>query len=49
VKRGWFGTYTYAFVGAGVLCLLAAAMSLQIGRHERVPVFAPEPAAAAAG
>jgi MFS family permease len=33
-SRGWFGTYNYAFVSAGVLCLLAAGLSLRIGKHE---------------
>ncbi len=46
-SRGWFGTYTYAFVSAGVLCLLASALSLAINRptifERRV---APEPAPA---
>ena len=32
-SRGWFGTYSYSFVSAGVLCLLAAGLSLRI----RVP------------
>jgi sugar phosphate permease len=30
VSRQWTGTYNYAFVSAGVLCLLAAALSLRI-------------------
>ena len=33
--RTWFGTYNYAFVSAGALCLLAAGLSLRIGKHER--------------
>jgi MFS family permease len=39
-SRGWFGSYTFAFLSAGALCLLAAALSLRIGRPERqsVPV-----------
>jgi sugar phosphate permease len=31
--RGWFGTYTYAFEGAGALCLVAAALALTLGRR----------------
>jgi sugar phosphate permease len=38
-SRGWFGSYTFAFVSAGVLCLLAAALSLRIDR--RVPQTKP--------
>ena len=34
-SRGWFGTYTYAFVSAGALCLLAAGLSLRIGKQDR--------------
>jgi MFS family permease len=34
-SRGWFGTYTYAFLSAGALCLLAAGLSLRIGEHEK--------------
>jgi sugar phosphate permease len=33
-SRGWFGSYTFAFVSAGALCLLAAGLSLRIGRPE---------------
>lgn len=42
-SRGWFGTYTYAFLSAGALCLLAAGLSLRIGLRERtaIPVAAP--------
>ena len=42
-SRGWFGTYTYAFLSAGALCLLAAGLSLRIGARERttVPIAAP--------
>jgi sugar phosphate permease len=47
-SRTWFGTYNYAFVSAGALCLLAAALSLRIGRHERVLALRPVPAAAPA-
>jgi MFS family permease len=45
-SRGWFGTYTYAFVSAGVLCLLASALSLAINRPSllRRPTPAPAPA-----
>jgi sugar phosphate permease len=43
VSRQWTGTYNYAFVSAGVLCLLAAGLSLRIGRPERVRGLAPEP------
>jgi MFS family permease len=46
-SRTWFGTYNYAFVSAGGLCLLAAALSLRIGRHERVRSLTPAPAPAA--
>jgi MFS family permease len=35
-SRTWTGSYNDAFVTAGVLCLLASALSLRIGRHERV-------------
>ena len=45
-SRGWFGTYTYAFVSAGVLCLLASCLSLAINRPSllRRPTPAPAPA-----
>jgi sugar phosphate permease len=42
-SRQWTGTYNYAFVSAGVLCLLAAGLSLRIGRSEPVRGLAPEP------
>jgi sugar phosphate permease len=42
--RTWFGTYDYAFVSAGVLCLLAAGLSLRIRRGEAVPALVPSPA-----
>jgi sugar phosphate permease len=45
-SRGWFGTYDYAFVTAGVLCLVASALSLRIGRRERVGTLVPETAPA---
>ena len=31
--RTWFGSYSWAFVSAGVLCLLAAGLVVQIGRE----------------
>jgi sugar phosphate permease len=31
-SRGWFGSYTFAFISSGVLCLLASALSLRIAR-----------------
>jgi sugar phosphate permease len=42
-SRGWFGSYTFAFVSAGVLCLLAAGLSLRIDRREpqSTPMLAP--------
>ena len=42
-SRGWFGSYTFAFVSSGALCLLAAALSLRIGVHERRPRPVAEP------
>jgi predicted MFS family arabinose efflux permease len=42
--RTWFGTYDYSFLAAGGLCLLAAGLSLRIGKHERTRLLAPEPA-----
>ena len=42
-SRQWFGTYNYAFVSTGVLCLVASGLSLRIGRHERVGGLVPEP------
>jgi sugar phosphate permease len=45
-SRGWFGTYNYAFVSAGVLCLVASGLSLRIGRRERLGTLVPEPAPA---
>jgi predicted MFS family arabinose efflux permease len=42
-SRGWFGSYTFAFVSSGALCLLAAALSLRIGMHERRPRPVAEP------
>jgi MFS family permease len=43
-SRGWFGSYDHAFVVAGLLCLLAAALSLRIGPESRVTGLTPEPA-----
>jgi predicted MFS family arabinose efflux permease len=44
--RGWLGSYTFAFVAAGALCLLASALSLRIDRPvlRRAPVAEPVPA-----
>jgi sugar phosphate permease len=42
-SRDWLGTYNYAFVTAGVLCLFAAGLSLRIGKQQRVPRLVPEP------
>jgi sugar phosphate permease len=42
-SRGWFGTYTYSFLSAGALCLLASALSLRIGSHARTRLI-PQPA-----
>jgi MFS family permease len=43
-SRSWFGTYDYAFVSAGVLCLLAAGLSLRIEKHDVVGALVPQPA-----
>jgi len=45
-SRGWFGTYTYAFVTSGLLCLLASGLSLRINRpaREGLGKLVPEPA-----
>jgi MFS family permease len=45
-SRGWFGSYTVAFVSAGALCLVAAGLSLRVTRPARVGLV-PSPAAAA--
>jgi sugar phosphate permease len=45
-SRTWFGTYDYAFVSAGVLCLLAAALSLRIAKRQSIGVLIPQPAPA---
>src|SRR4029079_15698662 len=42
--RGCVGTYSAAFVSAGVLCLVASGLSLRIARRERMPLLLPEPA-----
>jgi len=42
-SRTWTGSYNDAFVTAGVLCLIAAALSLRIGRHDRLGVAVGEP------
>src|SRR3954471_22906714 len=46
-SRGWFGSYTYAFVASGALCILAAGLSLRVGgpRPPGLPVLVPEAAA----
>jgi hypothetical protein len=33
--RVWRGSYQISFIGAGLLCLLAALMVLQIGKQRR--------------
>ena len=43
-SRGWLGSYTAAFVSAGVLCLVAAALSLRVAPAEEA--FEPLPAVA---
>ena len=42
-SRGWFGSYTVAFVSAGLLCLVAAGLSLRVRRPQGslVPAAAP--------
>jgi sugar phosphate permease len=42
--RGWFGSYTFAFVAAGVCCLVASGLSLRIKRPVLVPKIEVEPA-----
>jgi predicted MFS family arabinose efflux permease len=44
--RTWLGTYNYAFVTGGILCLLAAGLSLRMERPAQVRGLAPEPVAA---
>ena len=44
--RGWFGSYTFAFVAAGVCCLFASGLSLRIPRPALAAVGAVEPALA---
>jgi len=41
-SRTWLGTYNYAFVSAGILCLLAAGLSLRMQRPARVRGLTPE-------
>ncbi len=45
-SRGWFGSYTVAFVSAGALCLLASGLSLRIGKGERRTRLVVEPVVA---
>jgi MFS family permease len=45
-SRGWFGSYTFAFVAAGVACLFASGLSLRIRRPVLVPQLETEPAIA---
>jgi sugar phosphate permease len=45
-SRGWFGSYTFSFVSAGALCLLASALSLRISRAGRGVLPVAEPLAA---
>jgi sugar phosphate permease len=40
--RTWFGTYNFAFVSAGVLCLLAAGLSLRMEKPARAGALIPE-------
>jgi sugar phosphate permease len=47
-SRGWFGSYTFAFVCAGAMCLLASGLSLTIERPVRTEVPETEPAVAMA-
>jgi len=42
-SRTWFGTYNYAFVSGGILCLLAAGLSLRMEKTTRVRGAMPEP------
>jgi MFS family permease len=41
-SRTWFGTYTYAFLSAGALCLVASGLSLRIGSHRQARLI-PQP------
>lgn len=43
--RTWTGSYHWAFVSAGVLCLAAAVGVLGLGRHPSRPTPAPQPSA----
>jgi sugar phosphate permease len=45
-SRGWFGSYTFSFVSAGALCLLASGLSLRIRRREHGVLSVAEPLAA---
>jgi sugar phosphate permease len=45
-SRQWLGTYDYAFLSAGALCILAAGLSLRIGKREPASGLIPEPAPA---
>jgi sugar phosphate permease len=47
--RTWFGSYTPAFISAGLLCLLASGMSLRIGRKRTQRELIPESVALASG
>jgi sugar phosphate permease len=40
--RTWTGTYNYAFVSAGILCLLAAGLALRMEKPGRVGALIPE-------
>jgi sugar phosphate permease len=40
--RTWFGTYNYAFVSAGILCLLAAGLALRMEKPSRAGALVPE-------
>jgi sugar phosphate permease len=43
-SRDWFGDYTVAWVGGGVLCLIASALVLRIRPRRALPAEAPAPA-----
>ena len=43
-SRGWLGSYDVAFISAGVLCLVAAGLSLRVTRPEPTLAAAPAPA-----
>ncbi len=44
--RGWLGSYTFAFLAAGICCLFASGLSLRIKRPVFVPQREAEPAVA---